>query len=180
MYDCTFKVEISFGIFFCDWLGHWNKSFWLKHVAASFKRATAFSNMQQHGEISIIHFTFIVILFLPCLFWCYRLFQCVYNYLLCFYISPFRFPSKQLRMCVLNITVWREVIVKFLRTKLFFVKFQTFSLQAFNFPSSLIPNTQTRHFLWSPIQKAMKFRKGDNSSRWSLYADQEQLFKMFY
>ena len=106
--------------------------------------------------------------------------QCVYNYLLCFYISPFRFPSKQLRMCVLSITVWRQVIVKFLRTKLFFVKFQTFSLQAFNFPSSLIPNTQTRHFLWSPIQKAMKFRKGDNSSRWSLYADQEQLFKMFY
>ena len=37
-------------------------------------------------------------------------------------------------MCVLNITVWREVFEKFLRTKLFLVKFQTFSLQSFTFP----------------------------------------------
>ena len=69
------------------------------------------------------------------------------NHLLCFYISVFRFSFKQPRMCVLNITVWREVFEKFLRTKLFFVKFQTLSLQAFSFQSSLIPNTQTRHFL---------------------------------
>ena len=95
------------------------------------------------------------------------------NHLLCFYISVFRLSFKQPRMCVLNITVWREVFEKFLRTKLFFVKFQTLSLQAFSFQSSLIPNTQTRHFLWSPIQKTLKFRKGDNSSRWSLYTDLE-------
>ena len=72
-------VEISFRIFFRDWLGQWKKNLWLKHVAASFKCVAAFSNVQQHGEISIIHFTFIVILFLPCLFWCYPLFQCVYK-----------------------------------------------------------------------------------------------------
>ena len=61
-----------------DWLGHW--TLWLKSVAASFKRIAAFSNVQQHGEISIIHFTFILILFLPSLFWYYSsLFQCVYK-----------------------------------------------------------------------------------------------------
>ena len=48
-------------------------------MVASFKRVAAFSNVQQHGEISIIHFTFILILFLPCLFWCYPLFLCVYK-----------------------------------------------------------------------------------------------------
>ena len=31
------------------------------------------------------------------------------NHLLYFYISAFQFFSKQLRMCVLNITIWREV-----------------------------------------------------------------------
>ena len=62
------KLKFHFERLFCDWLGHWKKSFCLKHVAASFKRVTAFSNMQEHGEISTIHFTFIVILFLPCLF----------------------------------------------------------------------------------------------------------------
>ena len=51
----------------------------LKRVAASFKRVTAFSNVQQHAEIIIIHFTFILILFLPCLCWRYPVFQCVYK-----------------------------------------------------------------------------------------------------
>ena len=96
---------------------------------------------------------------------------CLINHLLCFYISVFQFSTKQLRMCVLNITVRQEVFEKFLHTKLFFVKFQTFSLQAFTFALSLIPNTQTRHFLWFTIEKTLKFRKGDNSSQWSLYAD---------
>ena len=39
-----------------------------KRVAASFKRVASFSKVQQHGEVSIINFTFILILFLPCLF----------------------------------------------------------------------------------------------------------------
>ena len=173
MHDCSFKVEISFRIFFCDWLGHWNKSFWLKHVVASFKCVGTFSNIQQHGEISISHFTFIVIFFYLVFSDAIHSFSVFINHLLCFCISVFRFSSKHLRMCVLNITVWQEVFEKFLPTKLFFVKFQTFSLQAFTFPSSLIPNTQSRHFLWSPIQKTLEFRKGDNNSRWSPYADLE-------
>ena len=132
MLQCVIKSKVhsvSFQIFFRDWLGHWNKSLLLKRVAAFFKRVAAFSNVQQHGEI-INHtfFTFIVILFLPCSFWCYPPFRCVFiNHVLCFYISVFWLSSKQLRMCVLNKTVWREVFEKFLRTKSFLVKFQTFS-----------------------------------------------------
>ena len=57
---------MSFRAFYRDWLELC--SLRLKRVAASFKRAAAFSNVQQHGEISIIYFTFILILFLPCLF----------------------------------------------------------------------------------------------------------------
>ena len=71
------NAEISFRVFYRGWLGHW--SLLLKRVAASFKRVAAFSNVQQHAEISIIHFTFILILFLPCLCWRYPLFQCVYK-----------------------------------------------------------------------------------------------------
>ena len=48
-------------------------------MAASLKRVAVFSNVQEHGEIRIIHFTFILILFLLCLFWSYPLFQCVYK-----------------------------------------------------------------------------------------------------
>ena len=49
----------------------------------------------------------------------------IYPYLL--------FETQLIRMCVLNITVWREVFEKFLRTKLFLVKFLTFPLQAITF-----------------------------------------------
>ena len=157
-------------------------------MAASFKRAAVFSNVQQHGEISILYFTFILILGLPCLFWCYPL--CVYKsstlflyfcllvllYMVFMSIYPYLlFETQLIRMCVLNITVWREVFEKFLRTKLFLVKFQTFSLQAFTFLLKLIPNFQTRHLLWSLIQITLKFQKGDNSSWWSFYADQNVL-----
>ena len=48
-------------------------------MVAYFRRVAAFSDIQQHGEISMIHFIFIFIWFLPCLFWCYPLFQCVYK-----------------------------------------------------------------------------------------------------
>ena len=70
-------LTISLRVFYCVWLMHW--SLWLKRVAASFKRVAAFLNVQQHGKISIIHFTFILILFLPYLSWCYPIFQCVYK-----------------------------------------------------------------------------------------------------
>ena len=141
------RLKFHFEYFFCDWLGHWNKSFWLKHVATSFKCVGTFSNVQQHGEISISHFTFIVIFFYLVFSDAIHSFNVFINHLLCFQISVFRFSSKKLKMYFLNITVWRKVFEKFLCTKLFFVKFQTFSLQAFTFPLSLIPNTQTRHFL---------------------------------
>ena len=129
-------------------------------MAASLTRVAVFLNVQQHGEISIIHFTFILVLLLPCLFWRYPLFQCVYKsstlflyfcllvllYIVFMSIYPYLlFETQLIRMCVLNITVWREVFEKFLRTKLFLVKFQTFSLQAFTFLLKLIPNFQTRH-----------------------------------
>ena len=119
-------------------------------MAASLKRVAAFSNVLQHGEISIIRFTFSLILFLPCLFWCYPLLQCVYKsstlfsyyclwFLLCILVSPSSCQYihicclRQLRISLLNITVWRQVLKKFLRTKLFLVKFQTFSFQLLTF-----------------------------------------------
>ena len=68
-----------------DWLENWSKSLWLKRVAAwfkltiaSFKCVAAFSNVRQYDEICIIYFIFMLILFLPCLFCCYSLFQCAY------------------------------------------------------------------------------------------------------
>ena len=48
-------------------------------MAASFRCVTACSKVQQHGEISIIHLTFILILFLPFVFWFYSLIECVYK-----------------------------------------------------------------------------------------------------
>ena len=85
-------------------------------------------------------------------------------------------------MYVLNITVSREVFEKFPCSKLFLVKFQTFPFQVSTFqailPGILILNSQTRHFPWSVIQKALKFQIGNNSSRWSLYADSEIAFEM--
>ena len=139
-----------------------------QRVTASFKRTTALSNVQQHGEISNIYFTFILILFPPCLFWCYPRFQCVYKSstvsiflsfgsplcVVSMSVYPYLLLETQLiRMCVLNITVWREVFEKFLRKKVFLVKFQTFSSQAFTFLLKLVPNFQTKHLPWSLIQK---------------------------
>ena len=65
-------------------------------------------------------------------------------------VYPYLLFETQLRIRVLNITVWGEVFEKFLGTKLLLVKFQTFSFQAFTFlqailPGILIPNSQTRH-----------------------------------
>ena len=111
------------------------------------------------------------------------------NHLLFFYISVFRFSSiyclhvqyihifywKHNWMCVLNITAGWNVFKKFLRTKLFLVKFETFPFQAFIFqailPGILLPNLQSRHFPWPVIQKTTDFSERDNSSRRSLYAD---------
>ena len=59
----------------------------------------------------------------------------IYSYLL--------FETQLVRMCVLNITLWQEVFEKFLRTKLFLVKFQTFSLQEFTFLLKLCGSMQT-------------------------------------
>ena len=73
-----------------------------------FQSLAAFWNMQQHGEIGIIHFTFILMLFLPCRFWCYPIpiFQCIYH-LLCFYISVFWFSSLYcLHVNVFIFVVW--------------------------------------------------------------------------
>ena len=155
------------------------------------KRVAAFPSVHQHSEISIIHSILILILFLPCVFWCYPLFHCVYKsstvdvflsfgsplYIIFMSIYPYLLFETQLRICAVNRNVWREVFEKFLRTKLFLVKFQTFPFQVFTFqeisPGILIPNSQTRHFSWSIIKKTMKFHKGHNSSRWSLYADLE-------
>ena len=65
-------------------------------------------------------------------------------------MSKYLLFETQLRICVVNITVWREVFGKFLRSKLVLVKFQTFSFQVFTFeailPGILIPDSQTRHF----------------------------------
>ena len=91
----------------------------------------------------------------------------------CQYISIF--VVLFIRMCVLNMAVWREVFEKFLRTKLFLVKFQTFSLQAFTFLLKLTPNFQTSHLLSSLMQNTLTFRRGDNSSWWPFYADQNVL-----
>ena len=96
-------------------------------MAASIEqRVAAFLTMQQHGEVSIIHFLFMVILFLPCLFLSYPLCQCcVHKSSTLFLYFCFRSSSNQLRICFLNITVWREVFKKFLHTKsleLFFTR----------------------------------------------------------
>ena len=127
-------------------------------MAASFERAVEFSNVQQHGEISIIYFALILILLLPCLFWCYTLFSVFINHLLCFYISVFWFSSIYCLHVIISIfVVWDTthqdvrsvhnclarnfwVFEKFLRTKSFLVKFQTFSLQAFALLLKLIQN----------------------------------------
>ena len=151
-------------------------------ITQTYGRA-AFPNVKEHGGNTIIHFTIILILFLPCLFWCYPLFQCVYKsfalflYFLYFYtvsILSFGFPlyivfmSKYLYLLLettqdvrfeyqcLTRSFWEIV-----RTKLFLVKFQTFSFQAFTFlailPGIPIPNSQTKHFPWTLIQKTLKF-----------------------
>ena len=83
------------------------------------------------------------------------------NHLLCLYISvymsfgsplyiifmsiyPYLLFETQIRMHVVNIAVNGEAFEKFLCTKLFLVKFQTFSFQVFTFqailPVILIPN----------------------------------------
>ena len=144
-------------------------------MVAYFRRVAAFSDIQQHGEISMIHFIFIFIWFLPCLFWCYPLFQCVYksSTLFLYFCLPVLlnimsscpvypyFYWKHNWMCVLNISVWWNVFEKFLRTKLFLVKFETFPFQAFIFqailPGILLPNLQSRHFPWPVIQKTTDF-----------------------
>ena len=136
---------------------------WFKCAAASFKCVAAFSNVWQHGETVIIHFTFILILFLSCLFWYYLLFQCIYkssSLFLYFCLSVLLYILSSCYTFI--IVIWDtihdvrwEVFEKFLRTKFFLVKLQTFSFQAFTFkailPGILIPNSQTRHFPWSVI-----------------------------
>ena len=92
-------------------------------------------------------------------------------------IYPYLLFETQLRMCVVNISVWREIFEEFLSTKLFFIEFQTFPFQEFTYqailPGIVIPNSQTKYFPLSVIQKTLKFQKGDKSSRWSLYANLE-------
>ena len=48
-------------------------------------------------------------------------------------IYPYLLFETQLRICVVNVTVWRQDFKKFLCTKLFLVKFRTFSFQVFTF-----------------------------------------------
>ena len=60
-----------------------------KRVAPSFKPVAAFSKVQQHGEVSIINFTFILILFLLVFSDAIHSFSVSINHLLCFYISAF-------------------------------------------------------------------------------------------
>ena len=55
-------------------------------------------------------------------------------------IYPYLLSETQLRMYVLNITVWR-VFEKFLRKKLFLVQFQAFSFQAHTF-EVILPGSQ--------------------------------------
>ena len=74
-------------------------------MAASFKRVSAFSNVQQHGEISILHSTFILILFLHCLY-CLYSFSVSINHLFCFYISVFQFSS----ICCLHVNISKFVV----------------------------------------------------------------------
>ena len=134
-------------------------------MAASFKLVAAFSNVQQHGEISIIDFTFILILFPPCLFWS------------CFYLvfSVLRFSSIYCLHVNMSIfIVWETaqdvrseyncLVKSFWEISTYEIilgKFQTFSFQAFAFeevlPGILIPNSQTRHFTWFVIQKTLDF-----------------------
>ena len=120
------------------------------------------------------------------------------NHLLCLYISvymsfgsplyiifmsiyPYLLFETQIRMRVVDIAVREEAFEKFLYTKLFLVKFQTFSFQVFTFqtilPGILIPNLQTRHFLWYVIKKTLTFCKGRNSSRRYVYANLQAAFQ---
>ena len=121
-------------------------------MAASLTRVAVLLNVQQHGEISIIHFTFILVLLLPCLFWRYPLFQCVYKssthlfwfsslFIVFMSVYPYLlFETQLIRMCVLNITVWREVFEKFSTYKTIFSKVSDLSFTSIYF--SIEANTK--------------------------------------
>ena len=123
------------------------KVFITQRMATSLKRVAAFSNVQQRSKISIIDFTFILILFLPCLFWCYPLFQYVYKssttfIYFCLSVLLYILSSCQyIHSCCLRHKDVRcehwEVFEKFLLTKFFSAKFQTFSFQVFTFQAIL-------------------------------------------
>ena len=131
-------------------------------MAVSFKRVAAFSNVQQHGEISIIHlsYTFTLILFLPCFFDVIHSFSMSLNHLLCFYISVFRFSIYCLHVNIYIFLVWDTtqdvrsehncLSRSFWEISTYEMIFQTFSFQGFTFPANLpwilMPNSQTRHF----------------------------------
>ena len=113
---------------------------------------------------------------LPCLFWCYPLFQCVYKSSTLFiYLVKYCKYCKIFKLCLRPETLFKRGpwhrcfpmnFVKFLKTPFLtehlcwlFLSFQVFTFKAI-LPGIRIPNSQTRQFPRSVIEKTLSFRKG--------------------